>query len=162
MQIECSKKTARSVDLYHALAKFLDWLRVLHVPSHQLYLWGRGSDFDNVIIRNALEIASVGNLADYIGQFNHRCHRTFAECQDYNLKVVGAFASLVTAEMFGDYKQMKHIALNDAVMEAAQLLTYAYGFTGCDLADATTYYQMLASEYNFPLKEAALPCFTTM
>lgn len=157
MQISGQELIQNRKSLVLSLEYFMDWLMDLQTPADKVYLWGRGSDFDNVILRNAIDIVAIGNLADYIGAFNHRCHRTYMERAETELNTVAQLVTIINNTVFGHYKQLKHIALNDAMMEATQMLALAYEASGCNIGDAADYYQQLAAQYHFPLTPVILP-----
>lgn len=88
------------VSLREALDGFSDWLRSLDADPDELRIWGNGAGFDNVLLRQAYEVAS----REAPWSFRHdRCFRTLR--------------SLITMEE-GHYLGTQHTALADAENQA--------------------------------------------
>ncbi len=88
------------VALREALDGFADWLRSLGGAENDLRIWGNGAGFDNVLLRQAYEVAS----REAPWSFRHdRCFRTLR--------------SLLTFEE-GHYLGTRHTALADAENQA--------------------------------------------
>lgn len=94
--------------LNNALRDFNDWLELN--ASEKIFVWGNGSDFDNVIISNAY---AVTNIRQPWGFRNNRCYRTFRS----------TFADLLTPDdEVGYINKCNHNALEDAKYQALQLI----------------------------------------
>ncbi|MEJ2248076.1 MAG: 3'-5' exoribonuclease [Candidatus Lokiarchaeota archaeon] len=89
------------IDLIEALIQFSEYL-----GSKNCLIWGNGSDFDNVILKNAYLRCNYS----YPWNFrNNRCFRTFKnEIFIHNEKI--------------DFHRQLHHALNDAIFQAKYML----------------------------------------
>lgn len=88
------------VDLKTALSEFTTW-----IGDNNPCLWGNGSDFDNVILRNAYD--RMRHHADWWKFWNNRCYRT-----------VKALNPGIRAEK----PTVAHNALADAIAQAKHLM----------------------------------------
>ena len=89
-------------DYEYSLIKFCEWFRDLGDPDAKV--WGRGPDFDNVILANSLLAFNI--LVPWKYQ-KSRCLRTLLDDADLN------------TELFKRYKtEEEHTALGDARYEA--------------------------------------------
>lgn len=95
-----------AVPLLMALSDFSTFLRLQQGGPTKTRLWGNGSDFDNVILRNAYE--ALGYEAPW-RFYNNRCYRTVKAIMGHQL---------VESPREGTY----HNALDDALHQARQLL----------------------------------------
>lgn len=64
--------TKKSPSLVKACEKFAAFLSK-EAPASSLQMWGNGSDFDNVILLEAMRLAGVSAPWKF---YNHRCYRT--------------------------------------------------------------------------------------
>jgi len=87
------------------LIEFRAWLDSI---GQNLYIWGNGSDFDNVILRQAYRRANMDVPWAY---WNNRCYRTAVSPMLSSIKIN-------TAETLGT----KHNALDDAKKQAQHLI----------------------------------------
>lgn len=95
--VDATKPDAPTLD--SVLVDFSRWFR-----EHSLeYVWGNGSDFDNVILNSAYNAL---NLSSPWGPFNNRCYRT-----------IKSLAPEIEIERMGTY----HNALDDAISQAKHL-----------------------------------------
>lgn len=85
------------VMILEALIDFAEWLK----PMGNVWMWGNGADFDNVIIA---EVYRVFGLPLPWGKFNNRCYRTLKS----------SFPGVKSPEFIGT----KHNALDDAKHQA--------------------------------------------
>lgn len=98
-----------NVDILVALGQFADFLlnieRAMEIKG-RVFIWGNGADFDQPLLGAAYLAAG---MAKPWGAFNGRCYRTVKNLPQYrDIKI-------------GEFRGMKHNALDDAVHQATHL-----------------------------------------
>lgn len=140
----------KRIPLEVALGNFAEFLMRYNSNPDAMFMWGRGSDFDPVILQNAAQKLDMNWVRQTWGAFNNRCHRTALEnIQDANYVEDGEYWEAVKDIVFWGNEPTKHIALNDALMEALQILEPTYSNGGCNLDNAGALYKAVADTYNF-------------
>lgn len=122
----------KDITLKRTLRGFCEWIREEELAqAHEygceeteVWVWGNGSDFDNVVLQNAYK--REGLIAPWMW-YNSRCYRTMKN----------VFRD-IKADIFDGEK---HNAIADAVHQAkhaAKILRHVYGDTRLDQATTST------------------------